>query len=144
MIDGIEAVFDRSGVVLRKDRILRTLFPKKYQAYLDKQQGDPEKARDFINDDYALYDLFEKLGVYQDKVNSIDIAKEFTPEFQDYDQYIEQQEKILQRMHKLRERSEQQRLYFYEVIYPLIFRNVRTSILEHQFSPREEGVLLNA
>ena len=144
VIDSIESVFKEAGVVLRKARMLRTIYPKKYRAYLKKLDGDRERTREYIDANYQLYDLFEKLGEYQDEVNSGSSVKEFKPEFQDYDQYIEQQEKILHRINKLHERTENQRLYFYNVVYPLMFRNIRTSLLEYQYAPRDESLLLDA
>ena len=144
VIEAIEDAFASCEVILRSDYILKTLYPKKYGAYLKKLNGDREKTRAYVNREYRLFDLLEKLGAYQDEIHAYHDFKGFTPEFREYDRFMEQQEKILQRLHKLKERSELQKLYFYNVVYPIVFRSVRTSILEYQHSPKIGAELLNA
>ena len=84
------------------------------------------------------------LLAYQDEVNALETFREFQPEFKNYDQYIEQETRILKRLYQLRQRADMQRMYFYNVVYPLVFRAIRTSILEYQFSPWSRAELLNA
>ena len=144
VVNAIEHVLTGAGVVFRKDHILKILFPKKYLAFLKKLGDDPMKTRRFVNKNYTLFDLFDKLGAYQDEINASEGYREFTPEFVSYDQYMEQQTKILTRLHNLREKSEKRRQHFYDVVYPLVFRSIRTSIFEYQASPEMVGELLNA
>ena len=144
IVNAIEHVLTGAGVVFRKDHILKILFPKKYLAFLKKLGDDPMKTRRFVNKNYTLFDLFDKLGAYQDEINASEGYREFTPEFVSYDQYMEQQTKILTRLHNLREKSEKRRQHFYDVVYPLVFRSIRTSIFEYQASPEMVGELLNA
>ena len=138
----IEAIFQRRGVELRHGHILQMLHQKQYDAVSKKMDGDEERIGQYIRRSYTLYRLFELFGSYQDKVNSPETNKEFKPEFREYEQYMTQQTKILKRLYSLKERSEKQRLYFYNVIYPLVFRSIRTSILEYQLKPRSQGQLL--
>ena len=97
--------------------------------------GDEEKTRRYISENYTLYDIFEKFGEYQDRINSLSTFRESSIEFRDYDQFMDQQSKALERRFALKQRNELQRLYFYDVLYPFVFRSIRTSILEFQYSP---------
>ncbi len=144
VIQAIEKTFDDAGVYIRKAAILQIVYPKKYRAYLKKLDGDEERTRRYIDKEYSLYELFEKFGEYQDKVSAPDLYKEFTPEFKDYEQYMNQQSRILNRLFKLREQSELKRLHFNEVVYPLVFRSIHTAILEYQFSPEKSAERLDA
>ena len=45
------------------------------------------------------------------------------------------QDRILKRMFALRRDATEKRLFFYSVVYPLVFRSIRTSILEYQYRP---------
>ncbi len=144
VIQAIEKTFDDAGVNIRKADILEIVYPKKYNAYLKKLGGDEDRTCRFIEREYSLYDLFEKFGQYQDAVNEPDSYKEFTPEFKNYEQYMNQQSRILKRLFKLREKSELMRLHFHEVVYPLVFRSIHTAILEYQFSPEKSAERLNA
>ncbi|MBN1685277.1 MAG: adenylate/guanylate cyclase domain-containing protein [Spirochaetales bacterium] len=140
----IQRVFDRKGIIIRREKILEVISPKKYQKYLKNHNGNKKAAAEEIASDFTLYDLFELLGKYQDHVNALDGHREFTPEFRDYDQYMDQQEKILKRMFALTRNSTEKRLFFHSVVYPLVFRNMRTSILEYQSLPKEEAELEQA
>jgi adenylate cyclase len=140
VIHAVEKVFEEIKVELRKDHMLKIVYGQKYKAILKDQDNDVEKARQYVNKHYTLYDLLEKMGLYQDKVNTIEPFKEFKPEFRDYDQFMEQQTKMLKRSFVASEKAELMRLYFYEVIYPLLFRSVRTSILEYQLAPKEANL----
>ncbi len=144
VIMAISRVFDRKGVTIRRDTLLEIISPKRYASYLEQNGGDKERVARLISSDYTLYDLFELLGAYQDRVNALDDHREFTPEFRDYDQYMQQQNRILKRMFALKRDATEKRLFFYSVVYPLVFRSIRTSILEYQYAPAEEAELEQA
>ena len=144
VIEALERVFDKRGVAIRKDHLLKIMLPKKYEAYLQKLGGDKGRANAYIAESYSLYDLFEKLGEFQDRVSAPDDLKLFQPSFSDYDQFMEHKTSIMYRALKIRERSALRRLHFYEVVYPLVFLSLRTSITEYQFSPQSAGDLLDA
>ncbi len=145
VIMAIQRVFDRKGIFIRRDRILEVISPKKYGSYLKSHGGDRQAAAEEIASDYTLYNLFELLGEYQDQMNALDVHREFTPDFNDYDHYMHQQHKILKRMFALKRSSTEKRLFFYSVVYPLVFRSIRTSILEYQFAaPKDVAELEQA
>jgi len=144
VVMAIQRVFDRKGIVIRRDKILSIISPKRYKHYSDRHGGDNEKIAEEVSADYTLYNLFELLGDYQDRVNALDEHREFTPEFKDYDQYMDQQSRILKRTFALKRNATEKRLFFYSVVYPLVFRSFRTSILEYQYAPDEEAELEQA
>ena len=144
VIQAVEKVFAEKGVHIRKDSILKIISPKRYRATLKEADGDKDGARDIIEADCSLFNLFEFLGSYQDRINALSPYREFKPEYRDYDQYMEQQNRILKRMFSLREKVANKRLFFFEVVYPLVFRSVRTSIIEYQLRPQEAEELKQA
>jgi adenylate cyclase len=144
VIQAVEKVFSSKGLHLRKDSILKNISPKRYAAVLKEAEGDEEIARSIIAADCSLFNLFEFLGMYQDRINSLNPHREFKPEFKDYDKYMDQQSRILKRMFSLKEKVAQKRLFFFEVVYPLVFRSIRTSIVEYQLRPAEAEELKEA
>lgn len=141
VIMAIQQVFDKKRVTVRRDKILSIISPRKYESYLKNLDGNEEKAAGEISADFTLYNLFELLGEYQDRVNAAENLREFTPEFKNYDHYMQQQGRILKRIFGMKRNSEDKRLFFYSVVYPLVFRSIRTSILEYQFKPKAQAKL---
>jgi class 3 adenylate cyclase len=144
VIDAVEAILREKGIVLHKDNILQTVSPMEYRKVASACEGDSSKTRNMVNSEYSLYILFELLGDYQDKINALNPYREFTPEFRNFEQYMDQQTKILRRMFSLKRKIAEKRLFFYEVVYPLVFRSIRTSVLEYQLKPRQEQQLKEA
>ena len=141
VIMAVQQVFDRKGVIIRREKILSIISPKKYESYLTSLDNDTDKAAEEIAADFTLYNLFELLGEYQDRINAVEEPKEFIPEFKEYDQYMEQQDRILKRMFGAKRTTAERRLFFFGVVYPLVFKSIRTSILEYQFRPKEQSEL---
>lgn len=128
----IEAVFNRSGISLRKHYMLKQMYPKKYRELETHFDGDTRKTDSYIDEHYSLFDLFEILGKYQDFVKTDPVADGPAVEHRDYDQYIEQEQKRLESAFEARRQTMFQRAHFYNVIYPLVFASVRAAIVEYQ------------
>jgi hypothetical protein len=79
-----------------------------------------------------LYVLLDTLGQYQDIVKSEVVFDFDRNEFADYDQYMSREAEIIYNQYQLKKKAAIQRTYFYNVVYPLVFRSIRTSILEYQ------------
>jgi hypothetical protein len=131
VINAVESMFKEKGVIIRKDQILRIIFPKKYRAYVNKLR-DQEEVVEYINKNYSLFTLFQKLGVYQDKVKQEFTIDDFEGNYINYHQYLKQEEDYIRRRYKEKKRVAIQRAYFYNVIFPLVFACIRSSILEFQ------------
>ena len=133
VIDAIENTFKQRGIVIRKEDIIRLLFPKKYDSILEKMDGDAGKSAAFIAKKYSLYLLLDKLGEYQDAIK-FDPDPDFSStEFESYGQYIRQEEERIMNYFNLLDQTVRQRAYFYNVVYPMVFKVIRTSILEYQY-----------
>ena len=141
VINAIEQIFKKKGINVRKDQIVTIMFPNKYKAYLDKMEGDKEKTREYINKHYTLFLLFDKLGKYQDKIKEGLTFQKMDTDFTTYEQFIEQEKRRLMWEYKQRKTKSFQRMYFYNLVFPLVFKFIRTSILEYQNIIREEEVL---
>ena len=101
-------------------------------------------ALETISRKYSLFELLDLFSLYQDKVNSLTKYPEFKPEFRDYDQFMTEQSRIVKRLFEVHQKTDRQRKYFYDVIYPLVFRSIQTSILEYQSVSKATGELLDA
>jgi hypothetical protein len=132
VISAIEQLFKRIGVVLRKDQIIKIMYPKKYDDIVKKFDNNQLKIAEKINSEYSLYVLLDTLGQYQDIVKSEVVFDFDRNEFADYDQYMSREAEIIYNQYQLKKKAAIQRTYFYNVVYPLVFRSIRTSILEYQ------------
>ena len=144
VIKAIEAVFRDIGINIRKDSIYEILAPSKYEKLLKSAKGNKEMALETISRKYSLFELLDLFSLYQDKVNSLTKYPEFKPEFRDYDQFMTEQSRIVKRLFEVHQKTDRQRKYFYDVIYPLVFRSIQTSILEYQSVSKATGELLDA
>lgn len=138
VISAIENILKQKNVHVRKDQILRIIFPKKYQAYHRKLDSDERKTAEFIENGYSLFNLFQKLGQYQDKVKQEFHIDDFEGNFIDYDQYLTLEEKYIKYRYREKKRAAIQRAYFYNVIFPSVFACIRSSILEFQHENVDE------
>lgn len=132
VIGAIEKIFRDNGVKIRKVHILKIIYPKKYQAFHKKLGRDEEKTADFIEENYTLFKLFEKLGGYQDKVKLDYQFPGFENDFSGYDSWFEREKKLVKAQYRVKKRSADQKAYFYNMVYPLVFISIRASILEYQ------------
>lgn len=137
VIEAVENVLRDKGIRIQKYNILQTISPPDFERILADCGGDVERAKQASESEYSLYNLFEMLGDYQDRINALNPFREFKPEFKDFDQYMDQQTKIMRRMFSLKRKITEKRLFFYDVVYPLVFRSIRTSIMEYQLKPHD-------
>jgi len=137
VIQAIEDVFTKKNIALRKDQIIKIIYPKKYKAFLAKLGKDKKESEQFIQKKYTLFALLEKLGEYQDKIKS-DFAfnifqlNDTEIDYVTYSDYLEKEYDRVEQEFRVKEKSALQKLYFYNMIYPMVFKCIRTSILEYQ------------
>ena len=58
--------------------------------------------------------------------------EDLTVEYVNYEQYMQKEIKKIKQFFQVREKSALQKLYFYNLVYPLVFKYIRSSILEYQ------------
>ena len=137
VIQAIEDVFSKKNITVRKDNIIKAIYPKKYKAFLGKLNNVSIKVWDYINENYSLFNLLEKLGEYQDKMKGEFAFNLFqlddTPvEYVNYELYMKKEIEKIKQSFQIREKSALQKMYFYNLVYPLVFKYIRSSILEYQ------------
>lgn len=132
VIDAIETLFRRTGIVVRKGFILQILQPKKFDGLRRKFEDKPDELDSHIDSQHSLYRLLQKLGRYQDYVKQAPSAEQEAHEFRTYDQELAWERQKLTRTFEHQRKWEVQRTYFQTVIYPLVFRSIRAAVLEYQ------------
>ena len=132
--NAIEDALTSRGVQLRKGYLFKLIYPRKYEALLERCGDDAEHAAELLQQRYSLYQLFERMGAYQDTVKQTrDFSVEEETPFQDSDQYLRHEEQKIMRAYERRKASMIQREYFFNVVFPLVFASLRASILEYQY-----------
>ena len=131
IISAIESVFIQKGLHVRKEEILKTMYPEKYQIFLERLDLDENKVRQFIRETYSLYDLFCKLGFYQDRINAIPDNDPSISGFNNYAQYFDNSQKTILDYFDEKKLSVFYRTYFYDMLYPSFFLHIRASIYEY-------------
>lgn len=132
VVQAIEDLFAVKGVVLRKDFMFKTIFPRKFQALMSRFQNDAVLVAEAIGRDFSLFALLEGLGRYQDTVKRDTSATTPDGAFPGYEQGMELVSRRLHTSYENRKRWMIQNSYFYNVVFPLVFSAVRLSVVEYQ------------
>ncbi|MDR1933834.1 MAG: adenylate/guanylate cyclase domain-containing protein [Spirochaetales bacterium] len=131
IIEAIEDLCAGRKIRLRKGKMVFYLFPEKFQSSLRIMGGDKAKVEVFIEQKYRLFDVLKTLGGYQDRLKLPFLAEEPVP-FHDYEQYMDEQLQKINDTYKRSIKNAIHNTYFYNVIFPLIFKSIKASILEYQ------------
>jgi len=134
VINQLEGLFDKMGIHIRKDSLYRIMFPGKYKTLLMKLDGEIIRLREQIAGDHNLYSLLELLGKLQDSVKGRNsLQPEKSDEFSGYDHWMAEMRATVQRSYDLNKGITHQAYYFYNVIFPMFFANIKAAILEYQY-----------
>ncbi len=87
VINGLESVFARRGINLRKYELLRIISSGLYEKTLKEHDGDKESSHMDIGSQYSLFNLFELLGKVQDTVKIDHTPDRPGFEFTSYEQH---------------------------------------------------------
>jgi adenylate cyclase len=117
VVDAIERVLERKGVRLRKADILKVVDAEAYRSILRQHKKSLPQVMAHVARSFSLYDLFERLGLLQDKVKERRMAQEVDNVTTNY---------------RLIERSVRMNAYFHNYVFPLVYRSIRTSMIEYQ------------
>ena len=139
VINKIEELFERESVQIRRDSIYRMMFPGKYKTRLMKHDGDVSAVRAEISEEHNLFSLLELLGKLQDSVKGRKTPEsEHSGDFDGYDRWMAETRASVQRSYDLNKGVTHQAYYFYNVIFPMFFANIKAAILESQNLAPEE------
>jgi hypothetical protein len=133
VIDAIEDLCEARNIRLRKGRMIFYLFPEKFRLSLRIMGGDKAKVEESLGEKQRLFDVLKTLGGYQDKLKISFIAEE-PVRFETYDQYMDAQLKVINGTYKRSIKNSIHNTYFFNVIFPLIFKCIKASILEYQYT----------
>lgn len=137
VINGLESVFKRRGVDIRKDDILHIISPTFYEKLKKRHGGDDEETGKAIKNDFSLYNLFELFGRLQDTIKVEDIPDRPMYEFTSYEQYMQSMREWMDYENSHREKRVYQRTYFFNYIFPMVFFSIQASIFEFQHESAE-------
>jgi len=133
VINEMEELFRQAQIQIRKDSLYRIMFPGEYKTMLLKLDGDVAKLREKIDQKYSLYDLLVFFGKLQDSVKSgEDSDIDSDSEFPGYDRWMAEVISSVQRSYLKNKSTTHKSYYFYNVIFPLFFANIKVAILEFQ------------
>ncbi|MFW6329636.1 MAG: adenylate/guanylate cyclase domain-containing protein [Alkalispirochaetaceae bacterium] len=143
IIDAMEELFVRKGIRIRRRDMFEPMYPRRYHELFRECNGDMEQLEERIRQEYSLFDLFQKLGKYQDIIKTAPEFLETPIQFGNFEQYMHEERERIQRRFEEQKQAIVQRSYFYNVVYPIVFTSIRASILEFQ-SESEELELLSS
>lgn len=141
VIGAVEDAFKRLKVLIRKDFILQTMYPTQFQKIHERFGGDAEQVSAYIGSKFSLYDLLDKLGRFQDIVKQRLPGLAGPGEFMSYDAYMTERIRETKESYNRMKKNMMQRAYFFNVVFPLVFDSIKTSILEYQRSLDEVQVV---
>jgi adenylate cyclase len=134
IVDKVESLFHELNIRLRKDEIFKLLQPSQYEKHLSKYSKSPKgKVAEEIETKYSLYDLASLLGKLQDALKYRDESDLNTHvDFLSYNQYIGRKVKLVDGWFSNNRSPTFKTYYYYNVIYPLFFTHLKSSMLEYQ------------
>ena len=134
VINKLEELFKKMNIQVRKDSLYRIMLPGKYKNMLMKNDGDLNKLRLQITDKHSLFNLLELLGKLQDSVKGRSpVESEQEKGFTGYDYWMADMRASVQRSYDMNKGITHQAYYFYNVIFPMFFANIKAAILEYQY-----------
>jgi hypothetical protein len=139
VIDAIEDLCAARNIRLRKGKLICYLFREKFQLSLRIMGGDKAKVEEALGEKRRLFDVLKTLGEHQDKLKLAFIGEEPVV-FENYDQYMDAQLKVIGTIYKRSIKNSIHNTYFFNVIFPLIFKCIKASILEYQSALRQKTV----
>jgi hypothetical protein len=132
VIDAVEAVFQSKGVRIRKADILRVVDVEAYRDILRSNDFKAARARAYVSSTFALFSLFQKLGLMQDQTKEYVSFQTPKTDHTDYRHRMAQEVDNVITNYRLVEQSVWRNAYFHHYVFPLVFRSLRTSIVEYQ------------
>jgi len=133
VINQLETLFDLHKVQIRKTSLYKLMVPRKYRQLLKDCDNDVGKVDELINSSLTLFELLLILGKLQDAVKlKIVIESGDERELDEFDNWMGETRKVVQRRYSVNRSINVQANYFYNVVFPLFFSSIKASILERQ------------
>ena len=142
----VQAIEDRlysMGVGLRKSPMIQAILPRTYRKLVNEGMSEERIDRE-INARFSLFDIFKRLGEYQDALKRESSDDFELGAFSSYEQYIRQSRELIERQYERRKRKAIQHSYFHDVVFPTVLESLRAGILEYYYLSRELEVVESA
>ena len=144
VISAVEDAFKGAGIVLRKAYMLQTMYPRQLDMIQAQLDDDSEKVTAYVERNFTLFDILDKLGRFQDIVKQDQAAPVRPEDFRGYEHYMQQRDRQIRSSHERSRLHLIQRAHFFNVVFPLVFESIRSSILEYQMESEELETLPGA
>ena len=144
VINAIEDALKSLGVVLRKGYMLGRMYPRQFAQISEQFAGDAQRMEEHIAARFSLFDILDKLGRFQDIVKKDESAGAAVRDYRGHAHYMQLQERMIVGEYERSKAKMLQRSYFFNVVFPLVFESIRSSLLEYQNGLEELEVLAGA
>lgn len=144
VISAIEDALGRAGTAIRKSYMIEIMYPLQIEKISARFDNDARRVAEHVNAHFSLYDILDKLGRFQDIVKQGQGSSDGLIDFRGYGHYMQQQEHRIRAAYERSRSRLVQRAYFFNVVFPLIFESIRSSILEYQQQSEELETLAEA
>lgn len=130
VIDAVEEAFDKHKITINKIELLKILSPKTYGRL---NTEDLSLCGRELSEKNSFFKILSLLGAYQDRID-----KDLKPSGSRYnmanseESYLERKKSELMNDFKSYEIKIKYKAYFDRVVYPLIFRSIKSDLLTFQ------------
>jgi adenylate cyclase len=132
VVEAIERTLEQKGVRIRKTDILKIVDRVQYRQITRRFHPDRAEVRAHVERTFSLFLLLEKLGHLQDKVKQHVVFETPQSPHVDYRRRMAQELDNVVTNYRLAERSVRMNAYFHNYVLPLVFRSVKTAMIEYQ------------
>lgn len=129
--NSLESLFKTKGIKLRKQEILGLIHPKRLEAMVQQAREEAIPLDDKLDESCSLYQIMKYMDRYQDMVQLQSEEHRDQP-FNGYEAAMAVRRKRIQAVYERRKNIIIQRTYFFEVVVPLVYASIESSILEYQ------------
>ncbi|MFW5694323.1 MAG: adenylate/guanylate cyclase domain-containing protein [Alkalispirochaeta sp.] len=141
VIDAVESHLEHAGVAIRRGPIYQLLYPSRYDARLQEQEGRESLLEAALREEFSLFDMLLKVGKYQDIINSTTVTEPEAVPFASFERYVRLAMDQYQRRYEELKSEIAQRAYFHNVVFPMVFTLIEAAILEFQNSQEDLELL---
>ncbi len=138
VVRAVEDLFVRLRIRLRKGDMLEFIYPYRFAETRAEYGGDNDAFQSAVDKEMTLFDVFERLGRFQDIVKRPACSEDYGAGFSGYENRMERQIEQARREYERTRSITQRRIYFDSVVFPLVFESIRSSILEFQHADSDD------
>lgn len=138
VIDQIESMLHVKGVHFRKPEILAMIHPRLMEQFCARKELTTENSIDSV-EHMSLFSILHYMDQYQDLVQQ-PVIDTLDPNFMHYEKHMALIREKITASYEKRKKKIIQKTYFFEVIVPLVYTSIESSILEYQMIKDQDAV----